>query len=67
MTSPPRFPVWPLALAVGLNGLLAVGCAALVVVAPSRAAALVAAGGFVFFGVAAAGFALMLRLRLAAH
>ncbi len=67
MISPVRFPAWPLGLAVGLNGLLAAGCAILIVVAPSRAAAFVAAGGMAFFALAAAGFALMLRLRRAAR
>lgn len=54
-------------LAVGFNALAAVGCAVLVAIAHDRAGACLAGGGFVFFGLAAAGFATMLRLRAAAR
>lgn len=49
------------ALAAGFNVAAATGCAVLVAVAPGRAGVLLAVGGIVFFGLAAAGFALMLR------
>ncbi len=49
------------ALAVGFNAVAASGCAALVVVASSRPGVLLAVAGIVFFGLAAAGFGLMLR------
>ena len=37
----------------------------LIAIAPDRAGAWLAAAGFVFFALAAVGFAMMLRLRLA--
>lgn len=49
-------------LACGLNAIAAVGCVGLIVVAPDRAGAWLAAGGVVFFALAAGGFAMMLRL-----
>lgn len=64
MTSSRRRRLWLPRLAIGFNGAAAFGCALLVALAPSRAGALLGAGGFVFFGLAAVGFALMLRLRL---
>ena len=54
--------LWFPRLAVGFNAVVALGCAAVVVSAPTRAGALLAAVGLVFFGLAAVGFALMLRL-----
>ena len=54
-------------LAFGLNAVAAVGCVALIAVAPDRAGAWLAAGGLLFFALAAGGFATMLRLRLAAR
>lgn len=49
------------ALAVGFNAVAASGCAALVVVASSRAGVLLAVAGIAFFGLAATGFGFMLR------
>lgn len=47
---------------VGLNVLAAAGCVALAALAPSRAAMLLAGGGFVFFALAAAGFGALVTL-----
>ena len=58
----------PLAwLACGSNIAAAMGCLVLIAIAPDRASAWLAAGGLVFFALAAGGFAMMLRLRLAAR
>ena len=56
------FPAW---LAFGLNLAASAGCVVLIAIAPDRAGAWLAAAGFVFFALAAVGFAMMLRLRLA--
>ncbi len=55
-------PTW---LAFGLNIAASAGCVVLIAIAPDRAGAWLAAAGFVFFALAAVGFAMMLRLRLA--
>ncbi len=59
-----RPPILLLSLAVGFNILAGAGCAALIIVAPGRAGVLLAVVGMVFFGLAAVGFALMLRAAL---
>ena len=50
-------------LAFAFNALAALGCVVLIALAPDRASTWMAAGGLVFFALAAGGFATMLRLR----
>ena len=62
VTSRTRHRLWAARLAVGFNVAVTFGCAVLIASAPTRAGAFLAAAGLVFFGLAAVGFALMLRI-----
>ncbi len=53
---------WLPHVALTFNLAAAAGCALLIMLAPSRAGALLAVVGLVFFGLAATAFAMMLRL-----
>lgn len=53
---------WLPRVALTFNLVAAAGCAALIMLAPTRAGGLLAAVGLVFFSLAATAFAMMLRL-----